>query len=134
MFEFHGWATIQESTSEVDNGGLEDIIRKLKIFVDKLNWNSGMIDIRAINGSYNLSVSGYTNHKSHESEDIINLYKYLGEIAPGSYGLLYVKDDEDINGFNNEFIVYVLVRGKVNQNKDKFLSPFIPMVEDELID
>ncbi|MEK4043319.1 Imm7 family immunity protein [Paenibacillus sp. FSL H8-0048] len=32
-------------------------------------------------------------------------------VAPGSYGLLYMRDDEDIEGFNNEFKVFILKLG-----------------------
>ena len=50
----------------------------------------------------------------------------------GSYGLLYVLDDEDYQDgdYQNEFRVWRLVRGALEERSDPFLSPFIPTVED----
>ena len=53
-------------------------------------------------------------------------------MAPGSYGLLYLHDDEDTNGFHNAFQVFVLSKGNFILCKDPFLSPYIPRVEDSL--
>ena len=130
MFEYHGWITIQESTSEVDEGNLTNLIEDIKDEIAKRFTSSGFIDLRAINGSYHLCLSGFTNHKAQEEKDIISLFSYVGERVPGSYGLLYMRDDEDINGFDNEFIVYTLFRGSISLRRDIYLSPVIPTVED----
>ncbi|NOU92933.1 hypothetical protein GC093_06750 [Paenibacillus sp. LMG 31456] len=53
----------------------------------------------------------------------------LRELA-GSYGLLYTQDDEDVED-NNKFVVWKLTRGILTREKDSFLSPYIPVVEDE---
>ncbi|WP_255297566.1 Imm7 family immunity protein [Leptospira kirschneri] len=45
----------------------------------------------------------------------------------GSYGLLYIHDEEDDKNeidHSNEFVVWKLARGHLNQEKDPFLSPF----------
>ncbi|KRF32213.1 hypothetical protein ASG93_04815 [Paenibacillus sp. Soil787] len=58
----------------------------------------------------------------------------MSENLPGSYGLLYVHNDEDFKGEDdnsNNFIVWKLARGKLTQEKDNYLSPYIPVVEDE---
>lgn len=42
---------------------------------------------------------------------------------PGSYGLLYIHDDEDDKDeidHSNEFVVWKLARGHLNQEKDPF--------------
>ena len=49
----------------------------------------------------------------------------------GSYGLLYVHDDESKDDCNS-FVVYKLARGKVERIADTLLSPFIPTVEDSI--
>src|SRR5215467_2984439 len=48
---------------------------------------------------------------------------------PGSYGLLYVWDDES-NQHPNEFRVFKLARGRVTEHSDVLLSPVIPALED----
>jgi hypothetical protein len=49
-----------------------------------------------------------------------------------AYGLLYIYDDEDTTGLDNEFQVFRMVRGQVSMQKDPFLSPFMPTLEDPL--
>ncbi|WP_061270413.1 Imm7 family immunity protein [Leptospira interrogans] len=46
---------------------------------------------------------------------------------PGSYGLLYIQDEID---HSNEFVVWKLARGHLNQEKDPFLSPCISSIEN----
>ncbi|MNI89945.1 hypothetical protein D3C73_1474150 [compost metagenome] len=110
---------------------MESIVKSLKVFISNLNWNSGLLNIYAANGDYHLSLGGSSNRKSAEAEEIIKLYRLIGERAPGSYGVLYERDDEDTNGFDNEFRVFVLARGKFQEKKDTLLSPCVPVVEDE---
>ena len=43
---------------------------------------------------------------------------------------MYLRNDEDINGKDNEFEVYILSRGSVRIEQDVFLSPCIPTIED----
>lgn len=61
---------------------------------------------------------------------MIEIFRWVSENLPGSYGLLYVHDDEDAED-NNRFVVWKLVRGILTRESDTFLSPFIPVVEDE---
>lgn len=70
------------------------------------------------------------NRIQKRAEEIINLYQFIADQAPGSYGLLYTRDDEDIEGYDNEFRVFVLARGIIQQKEDVLLSPFVPIVED----
>lgn len=131
LFDFHGWITIQESTSEVDEGNLESIVQDLKEHIAGLEWNQSMLQLHAVNGSYRIIIDGLTNRKSKEAHDIIELLEQIGKVAPGSYGLIHLRDDENLQGLDNEFKVLVLARGKVNVKKDTFLSPCIPIIEDE---
>lgn len=130
MFEYHGWITIEESSSEVNQGNLINIVNGIKNEIKKHDWNHGLMDLRPINGAYHLSLSGFTNHKSPESKEVMSIFTYIGEHAPGSYGLLYTRDDEDTNGLDNEFIVYTLIRGRIAPRKDMYFSPIIPTIED----
>ncbi|KGE19581.1 Imm7 family immunity protein [Paenibacillus wynnii] len=131
MFEFHGWATVHESTTEADAGNLDLIAKNIQNFVANLHWDSGLLKVYPANGAYHLSVGGLLNRKGTEAEEIIKLFQFIAQQAPGSYGLLYTRDDEDIEGFDNEFRVFILARGRIEHKKDAFLSPFVPIVEDE---
>ncbi|WP_392551928.1 Imm7 family immunity protein [Orbus wheelerorum] len=51
------------------------------------------------------------------------------QISAIYYGLLHLKNDESDDAFN-EFGFFVLARGKIRKEKDPFLSPCIPTIED----
>ncbi len=88
------------------------------------------MDLRYTNGTPFLHVAGLANHRGEWGTGIIELFGRVGEIAPGSFGLLYVWDDEDPD-HQNEFRIFRLVRGVVTEHADALLSPLIPTVEDE---
>lgn len=54
---------------------------------------------------------------------------HVGAIAPGSYGLLHLRDDEE-PAHDNEVRVLRLARGNVTQHTELLLSPCIPTLED----
>ena len=58
------------------------------------------------------------------------MFEKIGQIAKGSYGLIYLYNDEDTQGKNNIFQVFSMVRGKIYEKEDPFLSPIIPVLED----
>lgn len=131
MYEFHGWATIQESPSDSDAGGLHGIVERIRSEIAEMGWTVGLLQLQAANGTYFVTVGSFANRKAQEADETMRLFELIGQLAPGSYGLLYVRDDEDTNGHDNEFQVYVLARGKVTRQQDSFLSPCIPVIEDE---
>ncbi|WP_392551802.1 Imm7 family immunity protein [Orbus wheelerorum] len=132
MIEYYGWISISDSTYESDDNEMDSILNNINTFILKrqIDKDSGFIKIHGVNGSYQLLVSGNTNHYSQDVRDIRELYQYIASIAKGSYGLLYLRNDESDDAFN-EFEVFVLSRGKIRKEKDPFLSPCIPTIEDE---
>jgi hypothetical protein len=131
MYEYHGWATIRESASiEEDEDQYELAIQQLQEYLQELEWPSGVLDLRAVNGDFQLWIAGLNNHKPVSKYDPTEVLKKVGEIAPGSYGVLYVRDSDDLE-FSNQFKVYSLIRGEITEHNDPFLSPFIPKIEDD---
>lgn len=126
MFEYHGWAVIHDDTYEDNATNLRRIIGELQQLADDFNDGSGMTDIRNINGAWYVTFAGHPNHR-HDC--VFGWFKWLAEHAPGSYGLLYVRDDESPE-FGNAFQVCCLRRGQVEVRIDPFMSPCIPVVED----
>ncbi len=90
---------------------------------------SGLGDLRAMNGEYYVHVGGYSNHRGNHGDRVIAGFSRIGRLAPGSYGLLYVQDDED-PVWATGFRVYRMVRGAVTEQADVLLSPVIPTLED----
>ncbi|MCX8583315.1 MULTISPECIES: Imm7 family immunity protein [unclassified Gilliamella] len=132
MVEYYGWINLRDSTYESDDKEMNIVLSKLYSYISqyKLNDTSGLVNLHKVNGSYQLLVTGNTNHLSQDIIDIFNLYEFIAEIAKGSYGLLYIRNDESEDAFN-EFEVFVLARGKIKKEKDPFLSPCIPVIEDD---
>jgi hypothetical protein len=128
MFEYHGWAVILDSTGEEGNGAVAIYERVMK-YVELLQSNTDVLELKAINGQYHLWLSGL-NHDSPTSKyDPVEILQTIGVIAPGSYGLLYIYNDENEHQ-TNEFRAFVLARGNVKEKDDPFLSPIIPIIAD----
>jgi hypothetical protein len=90
-----------------------------------------VLDVRVVNGGAQLWAAGANNHAIPIKQELLNLYHYIAGTALGSYGLLYIRDDED-TAYYNDFLVYVLARGALTEHADVFLSPFVPVVKDPL--
>lgn len=131
MIELHGWVTVRETYratfDEEDN--IELIVCKIQGEIDKLQWFKPTIKV--MNGEWFIEFSLFSNRKDSRSTEIFELYKRIGEIAVGSYGLIYLYDDEDTGGKENLFQVFSLARGIVKEREDSFLSPVIPTIEDK---
>lgn len=91
---------------------------------DQLNNHSGLLQF---------SVS--KNHRSTPMWDMLN---WLCSRSDGVYGLVYVHDDEDLLGMHhygrgdkdnsNEFRVWRLLKGQLQEFDDPFLSPIVPTI------
>lgn len=131
MYQYHGWAVVLESTGdEASNEGEVNIFETVKKYIEDLQPKVDVLDMKAINGQYHLWMTGLWNREPSSKFSPVVIMKNIGSIAPGSYGMLYVFNDEHPKHFN-EFDVYVLARGNVEEKTDPFLSPLIPVVADD---
>lgn len=130
MLELHGWVTIRETykVSFDEEDHVDIVIEKIKNEIDRLSWFKPQI--KALNGEWFMEFTIYANRLNPQTQEVFQLYEKIGELAEGSYGLIYLHDDED-EGKGNEFQVHALSRGRVKEFRDTFLSPFIPTVEDK---
>lgn len=131
MFEVFGWAVVRANTYDSDNGAERAIVDELERRAKTVRIK-GQVSVHldlALNGdTHAVSVAGSRNHRY---ELVIDLFRWLAEAAPGSYGVLYVHDDEGANSDRaNAFTVYRLVRGTLGEYRDHLLSPLIPTIED----
>ena len=130
MFEFHGWASILYHTHDIDFALQNECWNKLEHHVSKLD--KTLVHLQRYNGCDSLFIAGQHNHRA-SGEYVFDLFRWVAKNAPGSYGLLYIRDDEDMNrgaNFANEFRVWRLCRGRLTEESDPFLSPIVPTVED----
>ena len=131
VVELHGWITIRETyrAFEKEEENIEVSVARIRDAVNRLSWFKP--EIKAQNGVYFLEFTLFSNRINPEVSEVFELCKWIGEMADGSYGLIYLYNDEDIGGKENQFQVFSLARGVLKENKDSFLSPIIPTIEDE---
>lgn len=133
MFEYHGWARIQDSL-ELFDGAADSLSHQAFETVQSavaLIQEDGLqtADLRVANGSAHLWLAGLRNHRQ---DPVVDVYRRVAEAAPWSYGTLHVLDDEAPGDAGNRWTVWVMKRGTVTPHADLFLSPHIGEVEDDL--
>jgi len=85
-----------------------------------------------------LAFSSSRNHRGIRPS-AVEILRWLAENSPGSYGLVYLHDDEDEGDgshargrdgtdHSNEFRVWRLLNGRVDELDDPFLSPIVPNI------
>jgi len=130
--DIYGWAVIRETYSafddDYDDTALHAVCEDVKSRFDPSDSNVRM-DLRYLNGTAVLQVALAKNRYTPASEELIDLFRYVGRVAPGSYGLLHLNDDGPPYG-DNTMHVLVLARGRLARRVDPFLTPLIPRTED----
>ena len=132
MFEFHGWVHVSYDAYETCSELQDACIKALKHEIDRHGYK--LARLQRHNGCDSLMIAGQYNHRA---EYVFELFRWIAEHAVGSYGLLYILDDEDSSSdrdFDNVFRVWVLRRGTFSEQPDPFLSPRTPTVEDAFDD
>jgi Immunity protein 7 len=132
MYEYHGWITLRVTSGEVEDE--EEMLWKINNYAQNLIENfaskHNVAGLKVMNGEHIAWFAGCSNHRSSESEILLNIFQHIGNQAPGSYGILYIWDDEAPNELSNEFQVWRLAKGKFELLKDRYLSPCIPTIEE----
>ena len=131
MQELHGWLAINETYGNEDELSEQEIDTIRNNIKEILSAHSCGITLRHSNGGSFLDVLHCSNHHTAETDEIINVFSEVSKAADGSYGVIYLRDDED-KRFHNEFQVYVFRHGKCSKVKDELLSPCIPVIEADI--
>lgn len=132
MIELHGWLSISETYENEDLfslSELESISQKVKDIVLK---NDCGIELQYMNGFPFITTLICSNHRTEQIDKIIDTYQNIAEIATGSYGVIYIRDDEDVVHYN-EFQIYIFKRGKCINKVDTDFSPCIPNIEKDIV-
>ena len=125
MFEFHGWAVVIGAGME-SGLGLDPVLNAA--LTEARNGFSIAEVAMPGNGMRVVYVHGLRNHARPA---ILHLFEAIARTAPGSYGLLYVRDQEDRRGagYDDSFRVWRLAHGQLTEEADPFLSPCVPTIE-----
>ena len=136
MIEIHGWITLRYSDYHSQEQQQQAFVNKFTQHVhQKYEWvlKAGHLRMHTYNGLEAVTLNVQHNHQGTPFYPL-DLFTWVAQESTGSYGLLYVHDDED-ELHHNEFQVYVLKRGSIVKRPDPFLSPYEEEVEqtyDEL--
>ncbi len=129
MIELHGWLTISETCRDEDllsQAEIDDINQKINKII--ANSNSD-IELQYMNGTAFIRTLLCSNHHTKQVDSVIETYKNISKVATGSYGCIYLRDNEDTEHYN-EFQMYLFKRGDCIYKIDKDFSPCIPVIED----
>jgi hypothetical protein len=120
----HGWVEILSSTYESDYVDEREAVARIE---DELR-RGPLLGVRvdAENGAYMLAVSLVQNRELGVKEQLSQLLAFVAAVAPGSYGVVHLRDSDVDDGFT----VYVVRRGRVTVEPDPFFSPAVPLIED----
>lgn len=131
MYEFHGWLGLAESTEESEISRLQPIIDELRTLLAGFVWPNVKVALLLLNGTYFLTITANVNRRRSEAAQIEKVIHFISERLPGSWGLLYERDDETTAPPGpNAFRVRTVARGRVEEHTDPFLSPCRPTIED----
>ncbi|WP_053226311.1 Imm7 family immunity protein [Solirubrobacter soli] len=129
MFEFHGWVTVRErpfgppSATEVSDATLARVRALLE--TAPTDFVGGMGDLRRCNADWHVWLSGLRNHAQPW---VTEVYAAIAELAPGSYGLLHIRDDEAPDG--ERWVCWTMLGGRVEASTEERLTPHLGRVED----
>ena len=115
MFEYHGWMTLRSTAEALDD---EPPLRpdEIRTLVDELA-GYALMDLQPMNGTYYIHLAGNPNRRGQHGAEVVDLVANVGQLAPGSYGLLYVHDDGH-PAHMLSFRVFRLARGVVTEHAD----------------
>lgn len=130
MFEFHGWINLRYHTHDTNEDLQAQAFEEFKNYILQQKIEA-IYMIKRRNGLDSFVITGLHNHYGNYVE---NIYRWVAAKLPGSYGLLFIRDDEDMKAGEdntNQFIVWKLARGVLSKEADRYLSPCISVIEDE---
>ncbi len=131
MHEFHAWIGLSESAQEGDLGQLKEKLAELQDLVADSDWHDAVFAVHSLNGEYFFTATGFINRRRSEGERLDLFLATIARRLPGSWGLVYERDDEMPAPYGpNAFRVKVMARGQITELPDPFLSPCNPVIED----
>ena len=129
--EINGWAVVRASyvwDEDLDDR-LGDTFASIMQYVEVRPALAARTTGRRLNGTYVVQVAMQANRDRGQADDVIELFRHIGEVASGSYGQLHIFDDDRLYGDAKVMHVVVLARGQITRANDPFFTPFIPKVE-----
>lgn len=64
MYEYHGWITVQSSSGDDSAAEHEVAVNSAGAVISDLFTMAGLAEIRTVNGSTQVHIAGFFNHRS----------------------------------------------------------------------
>jgi Immunity protein 7 len=126
MFQLNGWAEILTTTTgDEDPTKLHELVVSLKGRIASLTLGD-RVDVVGRGGSYLLRIAIVQNRERGDLDRFTTLLTELGVAAPGTYGVFYLRDDEQ----SGSFVRFVIRRGLLERKADDLFSPSASTIED----
>ncbi len=133
MIELFAWLSVHSTCADEDTLPPENEKQIMTNVQEILQKSDCGIRLQYLNGQPFLQTAFCSNHHTAETDALIDTYRRVAETASGSYGVLYLRDDEDAR-YGNDMQVYKFRRGTVTPGIEPDFSPCIPMLEDAAAD
>ena len=131
MHEFHAWVGLSSSAIEDEGPTTKAVVERLRAMIATHKWHDASFTIENHNGQFFLLAIGFVNRRRDEGRLLDALLDEVSKSLPGSWGLVYERDDEmPAPPGPNAFRVRVVSRGAILEQTDPFLSPCRPRIED----
>jgi hypothetical protein len=131
MYEAHGWLGLAETPHDIDDGRLDSGLEELRRRIDAVSWPALTTTLERVNGFWFLTITCCANRRRGEADYIDQLINWTAQRLPGSWGLVYDRDDEMPEPYGpKRFRVKVIARGHITESQDQYLSPTRPTIED----
>lgn len=152
MLAGYGWCVLRSSREPYQTATVEtvEVVDDQVRMADKALWAAFRLWIAAHGEDFlkwtlhehlnnHSGILQYCVSRNHRSSCVWDMIEWIAENGPGSYGLLYVHDDEDgpantayqrgMNDFTNAFHVHRVANGKITELDDPFLSPIVSTID-----
>lgn len=144
MFNAYGWIIVRSSREKYE-GISSDEINTLDDETDnqdKIVWDTFEVFLNKFSKDYPLLKTNFTRHfnnvsghlsilssRNHSAPELYELIEWIVTNAKGSYGILYLNNDE--SDLSNEFRIIRINKSLCTEHSDPFLSPIYPVIEYE---
>lgn len=130
MIEITGWINITSSfDGEHEIHEDETNVKKIKSTLASEIIFFQVFNIKNLNGSYVLFIGLNHNHDNGYSDLIVDILNKISKMAIGSYGLVYLRNQDEFMD-SNKYKILKLAKGKISVIDDEILSPCKPIIED----
>ena len=131
MYEFHAWVGLSDSTYESDGNRVGTVVSQLTDLIGDRGWTAASFAVPQFNGQYFFIANGSVNRRRAEAELLDELLAIIVGSLPGSWGMVYDRDDAmPFPPGPNAFRARVVARGTISEQPDPFLTPINPTIED----